>query len=469
MPVTLFPYQQTAADIAVRDMRLRPCLVVPPGGGKTVIALEITRQILEDGLNIDIITHREEIADQFYRLFSSELPGIIGRNHEQRTLVSVCGVDTIAARLETWQPADLAIVDEFHHAASPSWEAVCKKYRYLIGMTATPRRLDGIGLKAVCGKLIHGPSFRELIAAGRLVPAEIISTSIPDYSGVSVKGGDFSSRQIVTRVDKPEIIGNAIEHYERYAPGTKAVVFCCNIAHAKHIRDSFRDVGHNAEIITGNHAKTHRAEIIQRFRDGALKILVSVDVVSEGFDLPDIETAILLRPTMSETLFIQQTARSLRASPGKSFAVIIDAVGNIHRHGFPWEDRDYTLEGRKPTVKDISQTCEKIARCEVCFHVYEAFRDKCPFCGAGHEKKQRVIKEKSGELTVLSDTEYRSMIQAARERAERAEREKREEAEKQETIKNLIRQARTLNDFQLIANFAGYNRGWAWHRWRSRR
>lgn len=461
MSLELYPDQEIIYKKIIDNLYKKPLCVLPTGGGKTIVALFVIKYILSIGKTIDIIAHRIEILDQFKKLLASEnIP--FGINKQTNDTIQICGIDTLVARLGEYNFSDFCLYDEAHHGGAKNHGKIVSSYKNIIGFTATPERYDNIGLDSIFNLIIEGETTASLIKLGRLVPAEIISTDPPDYSGLTISNGDFNIRQTVMRVDTPQITGNVIDHYLKYANNTKTVVFCCNVKHAHGVKKSFKNSGITAEIITGSMNKINRAEVINNFRNGLFNILIAIDVISEGFDIPDIKTVILLRPTMSLALYLQQIGRALRIFNGKTHAIVIDAVGNVYRHGLPWEKRLFSLRGKTRTEKNITDHSENIFRCGECFHVYESYLDVCPFCGAGKNKRERVIKTVSGELSVITETEYRKMID---ERIERDEMEKRlelEQIEKINTIKILKKQAIRLADFQNIASFAGYDNGWAY-------
>ena len=155
---------------------------------------------------------------------------------------------------------------------------------------------------------------------------------------------------------KSTIYGDVIGHYKKLADGKQAICYCSTLSLSKRTAQAFNDAGILSVHIDGETPKTERKEAVEAFRQGKIKILCNVDLISEGFDVPDCDCAILLRPTKSLNLFIQQSMRCMRYKPGKE-AVIIDHVGNVFRHGFPDDDRVWSLESKKKRQKRKKIVC----------------------------------------------------------------------------------------------------------------
>jgi superfamily II DNA or RNA helicase len=328
----------------------------------------------------------------------------------------VCSVQTLARRLDTI-PADCApdliVIDEAHHmTAGTLWGRVIDAYpsARLLAVTATPCRLDGRGLGVEAGgyadELIMGPTMRELIAAGALSPYRIYAPPTTlDLSGVRTRAGDYARDQLVGAVDRPGITGSAVEHYQRLTPGRRAVVFAVSVQHAQHVAADFRAAGISAEALDGSMAADERDAILRRFGAGDTLVLTSCDLVSEGVDLPAIEVAILLRPTQSLSLYLQQVGRALRVSPGKREAVILDHVGAVRRHGMPDEDRAWSLDGaaaRKSRASDDdADAVERISTCPSCYTVHLP-APVCPTCGHTYPVRARQIEQLEGALQEIT-------------------------------------------------------------------
>jgi superfamily II DNA or RNA helicase len=279
-----------------------------------------------------------------------------GRTPDRSLAVQVASVQTYVRRLDSFKPA-LIIADEAHHATAGSWRKVISHHSQarVLGVTATPQRLDGRGLKDVFDDLIRGPEVADLIDGGHLAPPVYFAPPIvADLSHISIRGGDFAQEELAAEMDKPMITGDAVEHYSRICPGAPAVAFCCSVRHAQHVADQFNAAGRKAATIDGTMDREARREVVRALGDGRLDVLTSCEIINEGFDLPLVAAAILLRPTKSLGLHLQQIGRVLRPAPGKTRAIILDHVGNLSRHGFAEDVRDWTLEGRKKKKRKAS-------------------------------------------------------------------------------------------------------------------
>ena len=406
----LRPYQQQAiADLraAFRDGAHAPLLVAPTGAGKTVIIAAVLQGIAARGRSGIVLVHRRElIAQTSAKLTLADVPhGIIAAGVPATdALIQIASVQTLARRLDriSAQP-DLIVIDEAHHAAAKTWGKALTHWpeALRLGVTATPVRQDGRGLKAVFDCLVLGPSTADLISAGFLCPARIYAPPpVADLSGLHRRAGDYAIDEAAERMDRPTVTGDAIAHYQRLAAGQRAIAFCCNVKHAEHVCAAFNHAGVEAATLLGCTDPLRRDATVARFGAGELQVLATVDVVSEGFDIPAAGCAILLRPTQSLGLYLQQVGRVLRPAPGKAAAIVLDHVGNVHRHGWPDDPRDWSLDDRLKRAGAAGPPAPSVRTCEVCFAAFKP-APACPCCGTHAKLSAREIQQRDGELQEL--------------------------------------------------------------------
>jgi DNA repair protein RadD len=407
-------YQLRAIDDvrqAYVDGHRKPLLVAPTGSGKTVIFSSIGKSAAERGKRVMILVHRQELLDQVdHALTAFDVPhGLIAatRRGASAPLVQVASVMTLVRRLDSVPAPHVLIIDEAHHASSGSWTKIIEAYpkARLLGVTATPTRLGGAGLGDVFDKLILGPSVSTLTEAGFLAPARIFAPPTIDMAGAHTLMGEFLASEVEAKVDKPKVTGDAIEHYQKLCPGLKAVVFCVSLQHAAHIAKGARDAGISAVEIDGRMDSDVRRRIVADFSRGLIQWLVTVDLVSEGFDIPNIEVGIFLRPTQSLGLWLQQAGRILRIAPGKTTAWLLDHAGNTLRHGLPSEDREWTLEGSKGNVAAKKEKPISARVCPKCFSGQRGGKPACIYCGLIFKVDSRKVQEESGELKEITPEE----------------------------------------------------------------
>jgi superfamily II DNA or RNA helicase len=271
----------------------------------------------------------------------------------------------------------------------------------VLGVTATPQRLDGKGLGEVFDDLIRGPEVADLIGQGFLCRPQYFAPKTVSMDGVHKTAGDFNRAEMAERMDKPTITGDAVTHYRKYADGLPCVVFCTGIKHAEHVAQAFNAEGYRFAVLDGTLSTEERATRVQSLGNGKLHGLVTVDIVSEGFDLPIVACAVLLRPTASLSLHLQQVGRVLRVSPGKPRAIILDHVGNCRRHGLAEEVRDWSLEGiRRRGKKGQQDDVQSTRQCPQCYAVHTP-SPTCPQCLHVYEIKDRIPDVVDGELEEL--------------------------------------------------------------------
>ena len=447
----LRPYQnQLANDIrgAFGSGANRPLAVSPTGSGKTVLFSYITSQVLKRGSRVIIIAHRREILDQISATLKRVgVPhGFIQAGKSASTQPAmVASIQTLARRLDTIPAPDLVIIDEAHHSVSKSYVQMFAAWptAKFIGVTATPERLDGKGLGAMFDRMVMGPSVQWLIDNGFLAqPVYYAPREVVDLSQVHTIAGDFDRSETEEIVDTPRITGDAVTHYVRFCNRQRAVAFCISVAHAQHVADTFNSCGIPSASIDGTLDPEVRKQRVEDLTAGKILVLTSCELISEGFDLPAVNAAILLRPTQSLSMHLQQVGRALRPYPGKANAIILDHVGNCLRHGLAEQERDWDLSGREKRLKKSSLVETK--QCSKCFAIFAG--TVCPQCGSQREIAAREIEEVDGELQRLSIED----ISKKRE-------ERREEGK-----------CKTLDDFRALAKQRGYKLGWAFFRWQAR-
>ena len=445
-PITLRTYQEKGAtDIreAFTQRIARVLYQLPTGGGKTILFCYIALMAMQRGNIVWIVVHRRELVKQTVaKLKAFGVPcGVMaaGWTPNPSMPVQVCLIDSMPSRMANYPQPNLLIEDEAHHVVSPKWLKILTAFpsaRHL-GVTATPIRLDGKGLGDFYQHIITGPPVRELMDQGALCGAEIWYFDSVDLSKVHTVAGDFNKKEIGQVMDNSVILSAAVERYRQYADNTPAIAFCVNLDHAEHVAQQFRDAGYNALRVDGGMAQDDRDAAINGLADGSVKVLTSCDLISEGVDVPVVATAILLRTTKSLSLYLQQVGRVLRPAEGKPHANILDHAGNVIRHGTPWRDRQWTLDGvdKKPKTSAPAP----VTQCSHCYRVYEG-RGECPYCGFVPVAQGRSIREVEGQLVKLTKE---------REAKLEADRKKRE-----------VWGATSRADLERIAEERNYSPGW---------
>lgn len=389
MAVQLRPYQVNALQKTAQSFTQgykHPCVVIGCGGGKTCLASFICDTAQRKGQNVLFLVHRKELLDQTLSTF--DFCGI------ERKTIQVGMVKTVANHPERYPKFHTIIVDEAHLSITPTYQKIVEAYpdAYIIGLTGSPVRLDGRPLNKIYDTLILGPQTRELISKGYLAPYRYYAPSVADLSALKRKGSDFNTEQATDILSTKEVYGDVLKHYAALAGGKKTICYCSSIRHSKEMAQRFCEAGYAAVHFDGDTPKTERTKIISGFRAGKIQILCNVDLIGEGLDVPDCECCILLRPTMSVSLFIQQSNRALRYMPEKT-AVILDHVGNVLRHGLPDEHRHWTLDGgmqKRQTYTDTGHLA--IRTCLNCYSAYDGKLHTCPYCGEYAQLTSQEIK-----------------------------------------------------------------------------
>jgi superfamily II DNA or RNA helicase len=435
--IELRPYQtKVIADFeeAVAAGRKRILLVAPTGSGKTVIAAEITRRKLLAAASVLVLAHRREIIGETHRkLFAHGVrSGIIQSGFDPRPLerVQVASVPTLwsrALRSDAMElpPADLLVVDECHHAPARTYQKIIEAYpdAILLGLTATPCRSDGRGLGGIFEVMIEASQVAALIEQKHLVGTRVYAPVDPNLTGVGTRTGDYIESQLADRMDRPELIGDLVAHWHKFGERRKTVAFACSVAHSLHIRDELVRSGVRAEHIDGGTPKDERDATLARLASGQIEVVTNCQVLTEGFDLPELGCCILARPTRRMGLYRQMVGRVLRPAPGKVDAIVLDHSGAVFRHGLPEDHVTWTLDPDRHAEAPAHQARVQhkqvagLIECSQC----SALRlggQPCPHCGFVPSRPAQYVPIADGELGLVQNGRARA---AERDPAVRAQ------------------------------------------------
>ncbi|MGZ8158378.1 MAG: DEAD/DEAH box helicase [Methylobacter sp.] len=421
-------YYQKEAILKLRSAVARDIkkiiLQMATGAGKTQIIAEIIRSANEKGRPVLLLTHRREIISQTSaKLDSFNIDhGVIMSDHPRykpKLPVQLAAIQTLNNRHKP--DADIVIVDEAHISVSASFLKIFEHYKdaIIIGMTATPIRLDGKGLGAIYQDIIEVVPMSVLIEEGYLVKPRVFAPFTPDMSGVKTVRGDYDQHAIAELMDKSSITGDIIEHWQKYAKDRMTIVFASSIAHSQHIVEAFNAAGISARHVDGTTTTRLRDSILADFKNKKFKVLSNMGLYIEGMDAPETSCVILARPTQSLTIYLQSAGRGLRPYPGKSDCVILDHSALTHRHGLIDEPRQWFLDGKKKGNRKAGndEAAPTVTICESCFAAFsrQEFPDICPQCGEPLPKRKQAVAEvrADGELVELT-AEHMERIKARR-------------------------------------------------------
>jgi superfamily II DNA or RNA helicase len=298
---------------------------VTHNSGKTIISAEIMARVYKgSGEKSLFIAHRDELLSQTMdkvRLVSPDTRvGLVrAKNNEVGREITVASIQTIGhkggARLKKLLehgPYSAVIIDEAHHAVGAQYMKVIAALReanpnmLLMGVTATPGRSDGIALDRVFDVVAYEKNMFEMIRDGWLVPPHGFRVDIDiDLDKVDVGDGDYVVTQLSKLMNTPHVNRAVVEAWRAYGHDRKCIVFACDVAHSHALAQEFIDAGHPAAAVDGKMKDKDRKEVLNRFREGSIKLLVNCNVLTEGYDDPSAEGVVFARPTQSQSLYIQ--------------------------------------------------------------------------------------------------------------------------------------------------------------------
>jgi DNA repair protein RadD len=379
---------------AIRAKYRRILIVLPTGGGKTFVFVLIADGAIKKKRRAIFAAHRVELIDQTFKSFARLGVTSVGviRAKDRRTdrsqPIQIASIQTLARR--TRPPADLVGIDEAHRACASTYqEALFAAYpdALMLGLTATPCRVDGKPLGNAFDVIVHGPSYSELIAEGWIVAPMVYSTPMhPDLSKVKTMAGDYSQKDLEEAVNRRALIGNIFDEWERRSGGRRTVIFCVSVEHSKAVAAEFTSRGVAAEHLDGETSDDERPRILARLESGATRVVTNFGVLCEGWDQPSCKCIVLARPTKSLALYMQMAGRGLRPwcpcgcpaearCPHQVLPIILDHGGCVDRHGMPHEDREWSLEGVPKRAGSAPMKA-----CPKCFAFVASALMVCPYC-----------------------------------------------------------------------------------------
>lgn len=441
MTITLRDYQQDAEDIVRESMMTNSAvlLVLSTGAGKTVIFSDIAKRAAAKGNRVLILAHR----DTLIRQASNKLTeygvehGIImaGCTPNPRLRVQVASVQTMVRRIKKHDyHFDLIIIDEAHLSAAKSYGDVVDAIRTVrpgarvLGVTGSPCRLDnkglGVGFGGMFEHMVVGISIKDLIDRKFLVrPVVYASPTQLDLSSVRTTAGDFNTHDLSDLIDKPQLVGDAVNHYRKICPDVPAVAWCVTVGHARHVADQFNAAGIAAVALSGDDDTGARERALRGLARGTIKVITFCQLLVEGVDCPAIGAIIILRPTKSLASYLQVIGRGLRPHGSKDRCYVLDHAGCTFYHGFADDIRDWSLEGapkRKKKKKDDEDEVT-VVQCPACYACHEP-APTCPACGHVYAvAKQRNVEHVDGDLQEITPEMREAMSRQRRQEQGRAQ------------------------------------------------
>ncbi len=429
--MVLRPYQQRAVEAIYEHLRTRddnPCAVLPTAAGKTPVIAHICRDAVNlwDG-RVLVIAHVKELLEQTVDKLMIMAPELalqigvysagLGRRDTDHPIL-VAGIQSIYKRACDLGRFDLVIIDEAHMI--PTGSEGDGMYRQLvadmkvinpdmrvIGLTATPFRLKHGPIcvpppEGVLNHICYEVSVKELIVDGYLSKLRTkAGVTKPDFQGLHVRGGEFIAGEAEDLMDDDALVRGACEEIVAQTQDRHAVlIFTTGVRHGRHVAETIASISNQTcGFVDADTPARERREVLTRFKQGDLKYLANVNVLTTGFDAPNVDCVALLRPTMSPGLYYQMVGRGFRLHPGKADCLVLDYGGNVLRHG--------PVDALQLTTDDRGDGEAPVKECPECHELVPAGCSTCPACGhtfpprktSNHEVQASDAAILSGEIT----------------------------------------------------------------------
>lgn len=415
----LLPFQNEARILTNRllNAHRHPLFVSPTGTGKTITAIAIIADRIKLNQRIFVLTPQDEIFQQWLVQLSRygidygyiNQDGVTGRNK----MVYICmpmSLNNILSKLPERFKPDVIVTDECHHSRAETWDNIHTYYNNALrmGLTATPKRLDGKSFENIYTDIVQTITMQEAIDAGYLAKPLLV---VPEMYKLNVRmqNGDYDVEEQAQQLGKPKIVGNILENYKTIFCGAPTIVACSTFDHAQHMTQQFNNAGWRFEHIHSKLPYSDRKRIIRLIRQKKINGICTVGIGVEGMDIPGLYGLIFLRRTMSLTIYLQFIGRVLRPDKNKKYGIIIDSVGNSFIHGRPEIDRKWSLGNKKDDDND-EMASPTMKLCPICSVMNAQTNKYCHICGYDFfdeimqtQKKRKLPAVVDGELVLLDD------------------------------------------------------------------
>ena len=427
MTFELRDYQRAAIDglyeYWAKGKGDHPLIVAPTGSGKTAIIAQLVKDAMSyPDTRVMVLTHVKELleqgADGLLRMYPEADFGFYSAGIGQKTTrhpITFAGIQSVWEKAHEFIPApDLILIDEAHmlprnsntrYAKFIADMQVCNPLVKVVGLTATPYRLDSGELHKGKGALFDGIAYdipvADLMEKGWLSP--VISKCGKreiDLSGVKKRGGEFIEADLARAASDPELVAATVDEIVTLGADRHGwLVFSSGVEHAKMIAEGIEAHGHSVGVVTGDLCSKERAQTLADFKAGRVRCIVNCNVLTTGFDAPNVDLVAIVRATESTGLYVQIVGRGTRLHPGKTDCLILDYGGNVQRHGF--------IDQVKPKKSGSGDGVAPVKKCPDCETYLPTAVRVCPNCG-----HQFPAPELNHEQTAYSGAILSSQVQA---------------------------------------------------------
>lgn len=433
--ISLYDDQAELVELVRESMRTNKSVLLqsPTGSGKTRMGSNIIESALSKGnrvaFNVPMKELRKQVSNDFNEHGIAHSFIASGQKYNPLANCFVTTTGTLSRRLDKAPKFDLLILDETHNGGD-GLDRIIQHYRslgtYIIGLSATPERLDGKGLDLWYDEMIEGQPIAWLIENKRLSDYDLYAPSKPDLSKLRMSGNDYHKGDVEEYMSQSVLVGDAIKHYKQLAMGKRNVTYCVSIKESKRTSQMFNDAGIPSAHIDGTMTDAERVKIIKAFARREILNITNADLLLYGFDLASasgdrnavIESLSDLKPTMSKALQFQKNGRALRTKPDASKAVIMDHAGNAFnpdgsaKHGMPCAPQQWQWRGRIKK-QGAAERLTPVRQCGQCYFAHRP-APACPNCGTVYQVNGRQLEHVDGELVQVDKETLREVVKNER-------------------------------------------------------
>ncbi len=425
MTIQLRPYQQQAINSVLDYWRTgggNPLVDLATGTGKSMVIAKLTQDLLTEfpSMRILMLVHVRELVEQNFRALLKIWPdapiglysaGLGKRDAHHR--ITFASIQSVYRKAQVLGQRDIVFIDEAHlvpTSGNGMYRTLFDGLRSITpdlriaGFTATPYRLDTGRLDAgddrLFDKTVYSYGIGEGIADGFLSPliSKASATEI-DVSDVQRRGGEFVAGSLEAAADKVTV--EAVQELVTFGEKRRSwLVFCSGVGHAQHARDAIRAHGISCEMVSGEAPPGERDSIIRRFKAGEIRCLTNAQVLTTGFDAPQVDLVAMLRPTLSTSLYCQIVGRGTRLAPGKENCLVLDFAGNVRRHGPVDAVSVMPKSGGKSDEGKVSVDSVRAKECPDCGELVAVNASECKVCGHEWPREEKPKHEAQAESQV---------------------------------------------------------------------